>query len=112
MDRNEKEKHMLHEWAEKNISAYQFPEIGKEKESYFIKRQEKSYIREYGFETLPELFQELDGMWQDEKCMRQIRKAVGVAALKNKSSEKVHREIEKNNTDESKDILPEFIYNF
>lgn len=112
MDRNEKEKYMLHEWAEKNNSAYQFPEIEKEKESYFIKRQEKLYIREYEFETLPELFQGLDCMWQDEKCMEQIRKTVGVAALKNKPSEEVNREMEKNYTDKTKDILPEFIYNF
>ena len=99
MNRNEKEKHMLREWAENNNSTYKFPEIEKEKESYFIKRQEKSYIREYGFETLLELFQELDCMWQDEKCMGQIRKAVGVATLKNKPSEEVHRGMEKNYTD-------------
>ncbi|MCM1154145.1 MAG: hypothetical protein NC489_15155 [Ruminococcus flavefaciens] len=109
---NEKEKNMLREWAEKNNFVYQFSKIEKEKESYFIQCQESSYIREYGFETLSELFQELDCMWQGEKCMEQIKKAVGVATLKNKPSEEIPKQVEKSHTDEAREVLPEFIYNF
>lgn len=112
MDRNVKEKNILHEWSEKNNSVYRFPEIEKEKKSYFINRQELPYIRGYGFETLPELFQELDHMWKGEKCMEQIKKAVGVAAIKNKPSEEIHKKEEMNHTDKVEDMLPEFIYNF
>ena len=112
MDRNGKEKNLLYEWAEKNSSAYRFSEIEKEKKSYFIKRQETPYIREYGFETLPELFEEMDCMWKDEKCIEQIKKAIGIAALKNRPSEEVHKQMEKKHTDGKKDMLSEFIYNF
>lgn len=112
MDRNEREKNMLREWAEKNNSAYQFPKIEKDKDSYFIERQETSYIREYGFETLPELFQELNILWKDEKSMEQINKVVGVAALKNKPSEDIQKQVQEEDADEMKDMLPEFIYNF
>lgn len=112
MDRNEKEKNILHEWAETKDSAYQFSKIEKERKSYFVKRQETSYIREYGFETLPELFQELDRMWQDEKYIGQMKKVVGVAALKNKPLKESDRQMGESHTDEAKDMLPEFIYNF
>lgn len=112
MDRNDIEKNMLHEWAEKNNSAYQFPKIEKDMASYFIERQETPYIREYGFETLPELLQELDFIWKGEKSMEQIKMAVGVAALKNKPSWDIQKQVQKEHADKMKDMLPEFIYNF
>lgn len=112
MDRNEKEKNMLLEWAERNNEVYQFTRIAKEKKSYFIERQEEPYIREYGFETLPELFHEMDCMWKNEQYMEEIRKVIGVAALKNKPSEDMHGQEEINPTADKEDILPEFIYNF
>ena len=112
MDRNEKEKNMLHEWAKKNSSAYQLSAIEKEKESYFIKHSEMQYIREYKFETLPELLQELDYMWQNDNSMGQNKKTVGVAALKNRPFEEVHKQTKKHHACGEKEMLPEFIYNF
>lgn len=112
MDRNEKEKNMLREWAKKNNAAYRFTAIDMEKESYFIKRSARKYIREYQFETLPELLQELDYMWQDENSMAQIKKIVAVAALKNRPSEEIQKQTEKHHAHEKKELLPEFIYNF
>ena len=111
MDKNEKEKNMLYEWAKRDSSEYSLSRIDKDIESYFSHGERRVYIREYGFETLPELFSELDCLWKDEQIMEQIKKTVGVAALKNKPylyEEKQTESVGK----KKEDILPEFIYTF
>lgn len=106
MDKNAREKEMLHEWGIKNKGNYDFQKMDKCKDSYFIKREgnEELYIREYTVETLSEMMKELDVMWCTDEIMDQIKKAVGVAALKNKPDKIPARE--------EKNKLPEFIYNF
>lgn len=117
MDKNDREKNMLYQWAESNGSDNSFQKIDKAAESYFDKRTDVAnddrYIREYSIESLPELMKEIDTLWGTDEVMGQIKKAVGVAALKNKpvkpdSGEKTKAE----NKPESKDKLPAFIYNF
>lgn len=120
MDRNEREKKMLYEWGIQNHSEDLFPTIDKEKESYFIKRKNNKdpYIREYDFETLPELASGLDILWENDKVMEQIKKMIGIAALKNKPSKVRSEEIKEDNRkeinskQEAEDKLPVFIYNF
>lgn len=113
MEKNDKEKQMLYEWGKANGASYHFPQIDKAEKSYYIRREtEDSYIREYGFETLPELVKELDTMWGNEEAMQSIKKVVGVAAIKNKPVEVIQKSIEKDKKDEREDRLPAFIYNF
>lgn len=115
MNRNEKEKQILYEWGKNNSAVYCFQKIDKEKESYFIQRdagEEKGiYIREYGFETLPELVKELDTLWDCNKEMQSIKKAVEVAVFKNKPS-KMEPEDKRITDKNEEEKLPEFIYNF
>ena len=116
MGKNDKEKQMLYEWAKTNGSDYHFQEINQNKESYFIRRGtedgKNSYIREYGFETLPEFMKELEVLWQDEKVTESIKKAVGVAAIKNKPVKIKQETVKTINQEEPQDKLPAFIYNF
>ncbi len=116
MNKNEKEKQMLYEWGLKNHSKYLFQTIDQERSSYFIKRESKenSYIREYGFETLPELIKELDILWESDKVMEEIKKVIAIAAIKNKPFGSISKEtdINRKGKQEEKDKLPVYIYNF
>lgn len=120
MDKNEKEKKMLYEWGTKNSSLYQKQKEDKGSDSYYIKRDvsKNIYIREYGFETLPELINELDHLWENDEVMEQIKHVIGIASLKNKPGKAALKEAE---TDDEKraidkenaeNKLPVFIYNF
>ena len=55
---NDKEKQMMYEWGKTQGIDYHFQEVDQKKESYFIwggtEDSRNTYIREYGFETLPE----------------------------------------------------------
>lgn len=110
MEKNEREKQMLLEWGKENASKYVFQQINRNKESYFTQRQSDSYIREYSFEKLPEFMEELDAMWGSDETMGQIKKVVGVAAMKNKPTKVIEEKSEKR--EEAEEILPAFIYNF
>lgn len=116
MDKNDKEKQLISEWCAKNISAYNFQTIDKSKKSYFIQREsnaaENLYIREYGFETLPELIKELDALWEDNKVMDSVKRVAGIAALKNKPSMEIQNTIAEEDKKGIEDKLPAFIYNF
>lgn len=116
MGKNDKEKQMLYEWAKTNGIDYHFQDIDLNRKSYFVQRgtedSSNSYIWEYGFETLPEFKRELDLLWQDEKITESIKKAVGVAAIKNKPLKVKQETVEIINKEEPQDKLPVFIYNF
>ena len=118
MNKNEREKKILYEWGLQNKEEYRFNGIDREKESYFVKRDEDvgSYIREYGFETLPELMRELDVLWGEDEVMSRIKRVVSIAALKNKPTKAIQEEVMMDNLDkksrETEDKLPAFIYNF
>lgn len=112
MEKNEREKQMLFEWGKENRSKYSFQLIDKTMESYFIQRQGDTYIREYGFETLPELMKELDILWNNDEIMKQTRKIVGVAAIKNKPIKRSDENEQEKKFEESKETLPDFIYSF
>ena len=117
MGKNDKEKLMLYEWGKTNGIDYRFQEVDQNKESYYIMRgteedSSNTYIREYGFETLPEFMKELDALWKDEKLTESIKKAVGVAAIKNKPVKALQITVEIIDKEEPQDKLPAFIYNF
>lgn len=112
MDKNEREKKMLYEFGVENCKQYHFQEIDEKKESYFLKRKEDSYIREYAFETLPEFMEELNTLWNDDEMMERIKKVIGVAAIKNKPIKKIREKIEEEGQEDKEEKLPAFIYNF
>lgn len=115
MDKNNREKAMLYQWAKANSGVFCFQEINKSKESYFEQRNfdvdSAQYIREYVIESLPEFMKELDALWGSDEIMCQVKKIIGVAALKNKP-----QNCEESSKDEHKmelkDKLPMYIYNF
>lgn len=117
MDKNDKEKKLLYNWAVKNCSSYRFQQIDKSKESYFMQREcmdEDSSIREYAFEDLPEFMEELNALWGDDEVMKQIKKVIGIAAIKNKISSSTVADICNDSGSNSDNIekLPMYIYNF
>lgn len=118
MDKNETEKKKLKEWGLKNCQKYQFQGIDKERESYFVEMEKRPYIREYGFETLPQFMEELNRLWENQEVMEPVKKIVGVAAMKNrilKDSFKEYGEsMAVNDRDKAngQEKLPEYIYNF
>lgn len=116
MGKNDKEKQMLYEWGNTNGIDYHFQEVAQEKKSYYIQRETEdtgnSYIREYGFETMPEFMKELDSLWVNEKVTESIKKVVGVAAIKNKPVGVIQKAVGTINKEETQDKLPAFIYNF
>lgn len=117
MDKNSREKDMLYQWAKTNSKSYHFQEIDESKESYFKQRENHAddlrYIREYEIESLPELMKELDTLWGTDEIMCQMKKAVAVAALKNKPVKlNIREETKVKCKIEEKDKMPVFIYNF
>lgn len=104
---NDTEKEKLFMWSGRKFKEdYRFPEIDIDKDSYFIKRENNvAYIKEYTFETLPELKAQLKEMWSDKEYLQDILQVVLVAAMRNKP-----HEIKEDETKDEK--LPTFIYNF
>lgn len=111
MDKNQKEKQILYDWGKENRQKYSFLQADKKKDSYFIKRQDNSYIKEYTFETLPQLKEMLNSLWYDDETMELIKMAVVVAAMKNKPINNLVKS-DKEEKDKLDDELPAYIYNF
>lgn len=112
MEKNAKEKELFYCWGGREENNYSFEKIDLCTESYFIERKPQEYIREYDFETLPELREELNKMWADESCMKDIMQAVLVAAFKNKP-EISHNVVQLDSTIlGSGEKMPAYIYNF
>lgn len=121
-EKNEREKRTLYEWGVQNGLHYRFTQTEKERTSYFIKREsgKEPYIREYGFETLPQIEEELDALWGTDKTMGLMKKVVGIAILKNKPC-KINAEYKKEDEGnrerpdgkwEAENGMPTYIYNF
>lgn len=120
MDKNETEKKMLQEWAMQNNQKYYFTSIEKEKASYFMtcerELEKNPYLKEYGFEKAPEFINELEAIWGEDENLKQVKKTVTVAAMKNKistmDSKKCNIEEDNSAITDNKDKLPMYIYNF
>jgi len=112
MDKCEREKTLLEEWAKENMHRYQFPQIDIANETYFMPVRDKNGIREYNISTLPDIREELESMWHDDIHMQDIIKIVGVAAMKNKPKDTVSNRQNGKNLDSTQEQLMPFIYNF
>lgn len=120
MDKTQREKESLRSWK---VNGYygenpgRIAEIDKERESYFVPKNENAYLMEYEFGSLPELKKMLDVLWNGKPYMREIQKVVLVAAMKNKPQEVCKesdggKQEEQEQTAHTADQLPSFIYNF
>lgn len=112
MKKSEKEKQMLYEWGFQNYSEDNFVQIEETKKSYFQKRLESSYIKEYTFETFPEFMEELNVLWENDEAMEKIKKVIGVIAMKNKPIKMDDEQKRVNAQSGQEEKLPVFIYNF
>ena len=109
---SENEKDRLYKWAvlnsKRNNEGNCFTKIDKNQESYYEKYEDREYLTEYKFQTVPELREELQKLWPNEECMKQIETVVIVAAMKN--CKKIY---ENNNINEvMEEQLKPYIYNF
>lgn len=107
MDKCKREKEKLYEYASALQQNY-FAQNESSIDSYFFKREECSYIREYGFEGIQELREELGQMWEQDEIMQQCIQIISIAALKMKPNEEINDEGMKENI---KGKLPSYIYN-
>lgn len=112
MEKNGKEKQLLYEWGIENNQTCHFQQADQSRESYFIKRQDSSYIKEYSFETFPQFLEELSSLWNDDEMMESVKKAIGVAAIKNKPIKITASQGNEENKNKVEDELPAYIYNF
>jgi len=109
MDINKKEKELFANWYKQaGNGTYAFPKFDDDSESFFTKHNNDNYLMEYDFDSLPELKEKLQNMWQGQECMEKIITPVLVAAMKNKPQKDV---CEKQSEVKSGD-MPTFIYNF
>lgn len=108
MDKIRREKDRLYEIACVNQKNYYTCKVGCN-DSYFINRDNDVYIREYGFNELPDLKEELYGMWNQDETLQSCIQPVLVAAFKLKPMDKVE-ELSKELSFSEK--LPSYIYNF
>lgn len=108
----ETEKDKLYQWAVQNNKSDNhidcFTKIDKNKESYYEPYEDRAYLMEYTFQTVPELREELQKLWQGDNCMQQIETVVLVAAMKNRGE--VFEEKDTNEATEQQ--LKPYIYNF
>lgn len=108
MDKCKREKEELYKWASTASKNY-FACENNGAESYFRIRENDSYIQKYDFETLPELKNALNAIWQQDEIMQKCMKSVLIAALKMKPDEAVRDT--KDTMKKCEDELPSYIYN-
>lgn len=107
-----KEKENIYNWA-CNASPKEescFSIINKCSESYYEKREDEHYIKEFSYQTLPELQRELEEIWENDENMNDVMRYVLVAAMRNKPSMEL-RETKKEVIGDNSQIKP-YIYNF
>lgn len=113
MDKNQKEKELFRSWHERAASLsgqYRFPEIDQSAESYFVKHEDEAAFTEYDFETLPQLKEKLDSMWEGQEYMQEIMRPILAASMKNKQAASEQTVLEGKESKSGE--IPVFIYNF
>lgn len=80
----------------------------KERDSYYVPQDKHEYLTEYNFETVPQLKEMVDRLWENEQYMQDIERTVLAAAIKSKPKQEVRESVER----DTDGYMPEFIYNF
>lgn len=114
MNKNQREKDILLQMADlaaRHTGCFTVPE--RDADTYFVEKTDHDYLREYGFETVPELRNLLQTeMELDNKQDELLLKMMTIAAFKNRNETN-----NKGGTEEQRDIperhdtLPSYIYN-
>lgn len=117
MDQEWKEKEILYKWGSMYhtdmLTNSIFLPIDQDADSYYIRRENlEAYLREYEFQSLPQLKTELIKMWKNEEYMNTIIKTVLASALKNRIEINMENENNAAGTNKEADELPQYIYNF
>lgn len=102
------EKRGLYEWACKHSNVFRFTEIDKSKDTYYEMFDNVDNVREFGFESVPELVEELDKLWMGQPVFDSVKKICAVAAFKRELF------LEDSSKKEKQDLIeiPEFVYIF
>lgn len=83
-----KDKEELFQWASENyseeIERRYFTRINQNQDSYYIKKIPDEYLKEYDYQTLSDLKNELHKLWGDEPVMSEMIQKAAVIAMKNK----------------------------
>ena len=110
MDQSVREKESLYQLQLNGIDDIlkDFNVIDKGAVSYFDAEPQRSYLAEYGFETLPQLRGLLSEMWRYEEYMDSIMKTLLAAAMKNVPLKEECTAKPK----EADRVMPEYIYAF
>lgn len=74
----------IYDWSVQHMGSYNYPQMDKNAESYFVSHDGDIYIREYGGETIAEIKAELEQIWFGDACMETVIMPVAVSAMKNK----------------------------
>lgn len=107
-------------WAGQNENKKIFPQISKDKESYYIDRvSEETYMMEYSFNTMPELRSALEtysGLADDSQMLRMLTINIYQNNFLNNNEEHKKKNIDEIREEENKvkgqyDI-PDYIYVF
>lgn len=114
MDKNKREKDRLLEMAcrqEPDRSCFTLPE--KNVGTYFLERKDNIYLKEYEFETVPQLRSLLQKEAGFDRGQEELLKMITVAAFKNQFRKEVISMENENNAvqAEPREALPAFIYN-
>lgn len=87
MDKNQKEKDKIYQWACQNKSATAhkqcFTPIEESRDSYFVKKDNQSYLQEYSHDNLPDFREKLEELWTADEEMEQVLLPVLVGIMKN-----------------------------
>lgn len=106
------------EWAEENGDNNIFPDISNDEDSYYISREtEETYLMEYTFQNmawLKEALQKYSGLSPDSQILKEL--AVKICQNKSSNNLEIRRSTfdreRREEVEENKKILPEFIYVF
>lgn len=114
MDKNKREKDRLLEMAhgqELDRNCFTLPE--ENADTYFLERKDSIYLKEYGFETVPQLRELLQKETGFDGEQEELLTVITVAAFKNQ----IRKEMPQDKKEsvavqrETKEVLPTFIYN-
>lgn len=120
IEKNEREKKGLYEWACNNESKEMMNKIfncasEKNMDSYYSDYPERDYLMEYHPQSLPELDEFLDMIWDKDDVVKKAIPFIRVASMKNSpimKQDSIGETSEKIEKTDSEPELPGFIYNF
>lgn len=103
------EQKRIYSWAcESDGTDYLQQDWKEDKNSYFEHFDNAQNIHVYGFDSLRDLINQLDDLWKDEKCMKEILRVCAVSAYRNKPE----RQTKQSDSGVESMEIPEFVYVF